>query len=70
MQNSSADATELDTKKILEKLKQQRTQLGKEHLKIANQNRGEILSKLKFDLLQYYAMQANGLFTLDNKEIN
>ena len=60
MQDSSADSSELDMKKILEKLKYQREQLGKEHLKIANKNRGEILSRIKLDLLQYYEMQMNG----------
>ena len=35
-----------------------------------HQNRGQILSKVKIELLEVYALQMEGKITLDNKQIN
>ena len=59
-----------DQRRILEKLKAMREQIGKEHLRIMHKNRGEVLEKTKIELLEVYAMQMAGRITLDNKQIN
>ena len=62
--------TAQDSKRILDKLKAMREQIGKEHLRIMHKDRGEVLAKTKIELLEVYEMQMAGRITLDNKQIN
>lgn len=67
---SSESHSAEDSARILHKLKVMREQIGRDHLKIMNKDRGEIMAKTKIELLEVYAEQIAGRITLDNKQIN
>ena len=56
-----------DSARVLEKLKTMREQIGKDHLRIMNKDRGEVLAKTKIELLEVYAAQMAGQIKIDNK---
>jgi len=44
-----------------------REKIGREHIRISNKDRGDVLAKTKVELLEIYKMQMAGQITLDNK---
>ena len=56
--------------KLLEKLKRMRDQMGQEHLKAMHKGDRDVITKVKLDVLELYAMQMEGRATVDNKEIH